>query len=241
MINAITTHLELDIDKSQDLDQAFQLAGIHKLPAIIVSPQIIPQALPTRIKRRGLFKIIAPIDWPRGDSYGNLKMRGISDAMLRVDGYEIMLTGNCTPAETRNEAKALIEFVKTFIGQQQEVRFVLETATRPADDVIKACDALKTLSPNFLRLDHHTKTQAMKANPTLHGSFAARIKEVNGRPLKASGNVHSIAIVRQLIASGFERVAVNFQQFLDIIKELKEEQRLEYEAKTAQRATTIPA
>lgn len=224
MLNALTTKLEVDVMQQADLDGAMQQAIIHRLPAIVIHPLLVAPALSTRIKRRGQFKIIATIDWPRGESYGMTKLRGMTKEMLEVDGYEIMMTGGKTEIENRNEAKTLADFIRQRINPRLEVRFVLGCATRPEAETVRMAAAMAGVqAPALIRTDIALKAQVTKANQKVHTATVQALRAACSVPIKVSGNIDSVRIIAGLTAMerGPQRFAVSPQQLAAIIKDVQ--------------------
>ena len=226
MLNAITTKLEIDIMQISELDKATQLAAIHKLPAVVVHPQLVVQALLCRAKRNGQFKIITTIDWPKGDTYGMNKLRGLTREMMEIDGYEIMTTPDKSEIENRNEVKVITKFIKDNVDQRLETRFVLGTLLRPEDEVAQIARAMNDIqAPAFLRTDIHVRAQMTKANIKAHTNVVETIRTATALPLKLSGNIDSIRVAAgcMQIPRGPARLAVNLPQLQQIIKDLQKQ------------------
>lgn len=229
MIDATTTKLELDLMQANEMDNGFQLASQHHLPAVVVHPQLMAQALTLRAKRRGRFKIITTIDWPKGEAYGMLKLRGITSEVMEADGFEIMLTPNKNDAEIKNEAKLLTSFLKSHISQFAEVRFVLGCLVRPFEEIIRTCAVLRGIpAPSIIRTDHHIKAQVSKANLKMHSGRLMDIRKEIAHPLKVSGNIDSLKVIAGLQSTsgltGTIRFAVNLMQLKNIIKDIQKQQ-----------------
>lgn len=224
MISALTTKFEIDVlPNAHDLDKACLLAVSHVCPAIVVPPQLASQAILNRSRRNGQFKVILAIDWATGQSYGMLKMRGFTAEMIGVDGYEIMLTGNKYRAETKNEADSLTKFIKNYISELTEVRFVLGTTSRPADEIEQICGALNEVrAPALIRTDIITKGHVSKASVAVHKAELDLIRGVTSLPVKVSGNIESFKHADALMEhpNKPDRFAVTAQQFISVITEM---------------------
>lgn len=215
----ITSRLELDVMQANELQHSVDLACKHQMPSLVVHQQLVSDAVVMRIKRKGRFKIIVPVDWPKGDSFSMVKMRGMTKQTLAADGFEVLLTGGRTEAETRNEAKALSDFITQNISDQVEIRFVLGAQMRPEDEVLQMCRALVGIRPPaFVRTDHHLKIPVTKGSAEAQSALATRIKEVIGFPLKACGNFTTGKSVAS--CPWATRIAVGLTQAQQIIKDL---------------------
>lgn len=216
---SITTKLEIDVMQANELVPAIELACKHVMPAIVVHQSLIPQAAIQRIKSKGRFKIIAPIDWPKGDNFSMLKLRGITSNTLGADGFEILLTGGKNEIETRNEASTLTDFIYDTVNRDAEVRFLLGTQMRSDEEIMRICHGLVGVrSPTMIRVDHHLKVQVTKGNVEAQTAHAARIKEVIAYPLKACGNFTTAKAVAS--CTWAHRVAVGLNQAQQILREL---------------------
>lgn len=226
MINALTTKLEIDIMQASEVDNAMQLAAVHRLPAVVVHPQLLQQAIMTKIKRNGMFKLLTTIDWPKGDIYGVTKLRGMTNEMMDIDGYEIMMTGGKTEIENRNEAKTITEFIKRHIGERKEIRFVLGCFTRQNSETVQMASIMKDIiAPAMIRTDPHVKTKASKTNAEAQTALLQSIKEVCGIPIKMSGNFDSVRSIATFLQHQPQsiRFAVSTQQLQQVIKDLQKQ------------------
>jgi 4-hydroxy-3-methylbut-2-en-1-yl diphosphate synthase IspG/GcpE len=214
-----TIRLEIDVMQANELQTAIDLACKHQMPAMVIHQQLVSEAVMMRIRRKGRFKIIVPIDWPKGENFSMLKMRGLTKQALAAEGFEILLTGGKSEAETHNEAVALSEFVSQNISSASEVRFVLGAQMRTEDETLKMCRGLVGVrQPTYIRVDHHLKVQVTKGSHEAQAALAARIKEVIGFPLKACGNYTTAKSVAS--CPWASRVAVSLTQAQQIIKDL---------------------
>lgn len=224
MLNAITTKLEVDVMQANEMDQAFLLAAQHNLPAVVVHPQLVTQAVAYRIRRQGRFKIISTIDWPKGDTFGMSKLRGLTKDMMGIDGYEILSTGGKSENESGNEARVLTEFIRTHLSSTMEIRFVLGALMRDEHEAIRIAKVMKEIpSPAFLRTDHHLKLQVTKANVKTHTALLSSLKAVCGVPIKLSGNIESVRVIAGCLQCPHPaaRFAVSVQQLAAIVKDLQ--------------------
>lgn len=221
MNGAILQKLEIDVLQANELFDAVELAVKYTLPALVVHPNLATEALMIRGRRQGKFKLITPVDWPKGETFGNVKLRGLSQDALSLDGFEILLTPGKTEAETRNEAAALSQMIRDHLDDDAEVRFVLGSQVVTAENLDLICKALIGIrTPKLVRNDVLTKTQATKANAETHQGFMAAVRQRLGVPIKLSGNIASIKIVTACDAAKF---AVNLQQARAIIREYNQQ------------------
>ncbi len=221
-MSGIFNRLELDVMQANELKESVELAFKYKFPAIVVHPGLASDALRARGAVRGQFKIITPVDWPKGDNFGNIKFRGLSMDAIEADGFEIMLTGGKTEGDTRNEAKALTDFVKKQISEQTEVRFVLGTYMRDEENILALCRGLLHIrTPAVVRLDTQLKLQVSKGNTDEHNRFVAMVRSVVQVPVKVVGNVTGVRSVTG--CPNAARYGVNLLQARTIIKEFQQQ------------------
>ena len=215
--------LELDVMQANELVEASQLATKHKFPAMVVHPMIATEALMARGMAQGGYKIIIPVDWPKGSAqqkgiFGMPKLRGLSTDALDADGFEILLTGGKTISDTRKEAQVITDFIKTQLAETIEVRFVLGAFFRTEEVISGMCEALQGVrAPSYIRTDHQLKLQVSKASADAHNHIMDLILSNTKAPIKLSGN---ISTVRTITSCGrAQRFAVNVLQAKAIIKE----------------------
>ena len=222
MLNAITTSLEIDVMQASEIDQAVQLARNHLMPVLVVHPQLVAATIMTRARRQGRFKIITTIDWPKGDNYGMMKLRGMTKEMMQADGFEIMLTGGKQEHENKTEAVLISQFLRGHLSSAIEMRFVLGNLTNSVDNIVGMCKSFKDMpTPAFVRNDHYLKPQVTKANIKTHAALISTIKSVTGIPIKICGNIDSIRTIAGCIVAGASRFAVSLQQANDIISDIQ--------------------
>lgn len=222
MSGAILNRLEIDVMQANELIAASELAAKYRLPALIVHPDLASEAQIARGRIRGRYKIITPVDWPKGDVFGQSKLRGLSTDALDSDGFEILLTGGKSVTDSRNEAKVFTEFIKQHLDETLEVRFVLGSNIRDEENIANLCEALiKVRTPTLVRNDTHLKIQVSKANPTTHNALMEKIHSIIRVPIKLSGNITGVRVITS--CNDAARFAVNLLQAKTIIKELQQQ------------------
>lgn len=216
----IFNKLELDVMQVNELRESVELAFKHKFPTLVVHANLAADAIRARGAVRGQFKIITPLDWPKGENYGKLKLRGVPMDAIETDGFEIMLTGGRTEGETRAEALMITEFVKKQLSEQMEVRFVLGTAMRDDAAVETLCRGLLHVrTPAMIRTDTPLKLQVSKANADEHQRLVKLIRGIVQAPVKVSGNIQGVRSITGCPEAA--RYAVNLVQAKTIIKEFQ--------------------
>lgn len=124
MLNYIGPKLEMDVIQASELNEAMELAYVHKMSAIVIHPDLVADAIMQRFRRQATYHIITTVDWPKGEKFGVTKLHNMSVRALSCDGFEIML---CTrpPGESKREMLELTEFIRRHLPQVQNIRFVL--------------------------------------------------------------------------------------------------------------------
>lgn len=216
MNGAIYSKLEIDIMQSTELLEASQLAHKYKLPALVVHQGLATDALIIKGKLRGQYKLITPVDWPKGETYGTTKFRGLTTDALEADGFEFMISVSRTEADIAKEIKTLTDFVRNHLSKTAEIRFVVAGA-KSEEDLTKLGNAiLQNPMPAMMRNDISLKAQVSKANPESHEKFVTSLKSAVSVPVKISGNINTI---RSTMGINAARFAVNLAQAKAIIKE----------------------
>jgi deoxyribose-phosphate aldolase len=222
MGGAILNRLEIDVMQANELAEASELAAKHKIPALVVHPDLASEAQIYRGRAGGRYFLITPIDWPKGEIFGQNKLRGLSTDALDADGFEILLTGGKNKIDSRNEAKALTEFIKTHLAESLEVRFVLGVNGRDDDNIKALCEALLDVrTPAYVRTDIQLKLQVSKANPDIHNKIMETIRSIVKVPIKLSGNINNVRTITS--CNDAARFAVNLLQAKNVVKELQQQ------------------
>lgn len=214
----ILNRLEIDVMQANELQEASSLAAKYRLPGLVVHPGLSTEALVARGKLQAAYKIYTPVDWPKGESFGSLKLRGLSTDSIDVDGFEILLTPKKNRIDTRNEIKVLNEFVRTHLGKHVDIRYVLNTHVHSAADIQEMLQGLPgQVTPAMIRNDIHLKVQVSKANPTIHLETIQTITNVIKAPIKISGNINDVRTMTACRSAN--KFAVSLPQAKNIIKE----------------------
>jgi deoxyribose-phosphate aldolase len=215
---SVLTRLEIDVMVVGELQEAAQLANKYHLPGLVVHPGLAAEGHIARGRNNGKFKIFTPIDLPKGENYGNLKLRGLSTDALEADGFEIILTPNKNLVETRNEAKLIHSFIRNHLGPTVEIRFVLNTLGKEDEQILIQSEALRDLpTPAFIRNDMNVKSQVGKANPEIHNHNIELVHNKIKVPIKIAGNITGLKQIAACRTA--KRFGVSLLQAKQIIKE----------------------
>ncbi len=187
MLNTV----EIDVHKKQQIKQALDFAHANRVPAVVIDPESINDAVVYRSIIRGKFKIICMVDWPKGERYYIDKFRGLPQESLNADGYEILLTPG-DKAKCIKEIKYLSDFVKQYFTTTTEIRFVLghTLANRDDSDIDAMLECIKQIPlPAFIRTTNQTKVSSSDGSIDSQIKILEKIKKVINVPVKISGNM----------------------------------------------------
>jgi deoxyribose-phosphate aldolase len=219
MLYFISQKLELDIMQASELEEAMELAHVHRMNAVVVHPDLVADALMQRVKRQAKYRILTTVDWPKGDKSSVAKFHSMSIHSLSCDGFEIAL-GVKSQGETKAETLAITEFIRRHLPAVHEIRFVLGCLSREQEEIERLCMAIREVpAPNFLRTDINLRCAQAKANIAAHVASLTAIRACINRPIKLCGNINSAKIVASCKA---DRYGVSLKQAQTIIKELKD-------------------
>lgn len=212
--------LEIDIMQSNEINEAYDLVTKHKMPAVVVHQDLINDAIVARSIKQGRFKILTPIDWPKGEKDGMAKMQSMKVEALNTDGYEILLSFDDHKDNIKREIQQLSNFIRNELSQLSEVRFVIDVFNRDIEYIKRVVEALKDCpKPSIIRNDHNTRIQQSKANVKTHMEMIEVLQKNSHLSIKISGNVQVKTITSCQRASRF---AVNLRQAQGILKDVKE-------------------
>lgn len=223
MFTDITSKLELDVMQSAELHEAVELAQQYKMPAMVVHPELAGFASIARGSAQGKFKIIVPVDWPKGDKHGMAKMQGMAIEALSQDGFEILASATGVNS-IHSELAAITDFIHKHLSQLHEVRIVLGVFNRTEAQVNAICEAIKGIpTPTIIRTDHNLRLQQSKANTEKQKELIESLHSKVSAPIKISGNINSLNIVRG--CTGATRYAVGLRELKNIIRDLKKQEQ----------------
>ena len=213
----ILTRLEIDVMQGNEIIESFELAHKYRLPAVVIHPSLSSDALVCRGRSKGKYKIITPVDWPKGEAFATNKFKGLNLDSLETDGFEIFLSQKKSSDDLKKEISSCTEFIKRYMGELIEIRYVIGTRTKEPDSIKDAVEAFRNVkNPNMIRDDVNLKTQNYKANAELHNGFMDMVKEVISCPMKVSGNIENLTIIEACDSA--KRFGVSLQQAKSIIR-----------------------
>ncbi len=218
----VVAKLEIDVMQANELLEASEVALKNSLPALVVHPSLMSDALVIRGGFAGRYKLITAVDWPRGEVFGMSKMHGLSIDALEADGYEVVLTPGKTLSDTRNEINAITEFVKKRLSEISEVRFVFNSNGKDSTMIAAMAEGLiGNRTPAFVRNDVALKTQMTHTSIDSFKQFSETVTQQIKVPIKLSGNINGIS--RAINIHWANRIAVNVTQARTIIREFNQQ------------------
>ena len=223
MSGSIATKLEIDVMQVNELLEASELIAKFSMPAMVVHPGLAPDAFAARMRVRGRYKIIIPVDWPKGENTSQVKFRGISKQALEADGFEIMISPGKDVFITKSELNSMTEFIRRYLGEYVEVRFVLGDTIKTAEEIDIICNSLIGIrSPAMLRTDTILKVQQNVISSESHHAFVNKVRGIGLQaPIKISGNMNNLKSIAS--APQAHRYAVNVAQAKNIIREISQQ------------------
>ena len=214
-MNQILSKLELNVlDARTKPEYVSDFVLKNRIPAIVASPEYVAQLSAQRAVRRGQYKIICALDFPRGDNFSMDKVWRSNPDLVEADGFDILVSSGRSEIEVGNEMKALYEFLK-MNKRQAEIRWCLRMHSAP-EESLKAIKHIKSFSPTFVRVDPHLELQSLSLDD--HKKGIKIISDLTPFPIKVSGNV-DVALIEELSKErGVKRFDVSLEQAEAIVK-----------------------
>lgn len=183
----VASKVELNVfDAKVPPTRVGEFAVKYFAPAVVVAPEFVAPFIADRSYKKGLYKIIAAIDFPFGKKFAMQKVRDMGRDVLAADGFDIQLSVDRTTAETFNEIKSVTEFLKS-LNQGVEIRWTLphNTAVSKISDFLGALKRCPQVT--WVRLGH-----TLVENGVGLGNYNGLIQMVRqsvSLPIKIGGNV----------------------------------------------------
>jgi hypothetical protein len=187
----------------------------NRVPVIVTAPEYIAHLIAYRAARRGQYKIICALDFPKGNNFAMDKIYRTHPDLAAADGYDILLTNRKSGVESKNEMKALYEFFK-LNNSFADIRWCIGGLTRSNDDIVNILDGMDKYPPSLVRMDNHLVTP--KATDERHSELISLVKDSVPFPLKLSGNV-SLKTIETF--DNVKRFDVSIEQAMAIVKEIE--------------------
>ncbi len=177
------TKLEIDVSDATELQKAVQFVIKNRCNIIVVSPDLVGQAITLRGIGSGKFKIFTTIDWKsNGMSFVDTKFRGIPNSAMQADGFEVMI-GKRNRQDIEQELRYLSQFFTSAFSPLVSLRLVLS-----CDDeqyVTDLCDTLKLSKlPQAIRISSKNQN-GYKASDVLN--LSKKIRQYTPSAIKVSG------------------------------------------------------
>ncbi len=216
-MSQILNSLELNVlDARTNPEYVSDFVFKNKIPVIVASPDYIAQLSAQRGVRRGKYRIICALDFPRGESFSMDKVWRANPDLVEADGFDVLVSTNRTEVEIGNEMKAIYGFLK-MNKPTAEVRWCLRMHSAP-DESLKAIGYIKNYSPTFVRIDPRLEFQNITEE-----DYKKRIKIISDLTpfsIKVSGNVNLKLIEELSKERGVKRFDVSLEQAEAIVKAL---------------------
>lgn len=215
-------NVEIDVLKQAQLRAATDFAAKHDCRALVVAPELTTDATIARAMIRHAHKIIAAIDWPKGNQFMADKFRGVPSQSLNCDGFEILLT-NRDRGSIAKEIRFLNSFLRDHFPPTTEIRFVFGWfyPGRTEDQFKNMCDALKSIpNPALIRTTHLTKVSSTEGSVESHNELVKMIHAQKRAPVKVSGNVDIRVYSGCKLA---DRFACTIEQAVELHKQINDE------------------
>jgi len=214
----ITTKLELNMLTPQvDAMAVSNFAIKHRCPAIVIAPEFAPMMLTDRSAKNGQYKLVAAIDFPDGRNFCYDKFNTLDVMSLEVEAMDIMLTKGKTEIESKNETKAMVEFLRGSVNPLLDIRYVLGCYCNPWEDVEKFLKAAQSYPPNAIRIDQHLELPNVDVEK--HLETIAKLRQHTPKPIKVSGNLDLRTIKKLLDVDKNLRFDVSMSQAVSIVKQ----------------------
>jgi len=217
----ITSRLEINaLTPNTDFRAVSTFAIQNRCPAIVIAPEFAPIMLTDRSVKNGQFHLIAAIDFPDGKNFCLDKFKHLDVMSLAVDGMDILFTGKKTEIESSNEAKTLIQFIRTSINPMSSIRFALGCYTKEWSAIESLLKATDRHPPDMIRIDQHLELPNVDLEK--HTQTIKKLRALTPKPLKISGNI-DLAMIEQLLKVDQKlKFDVSLQQAKHIVNQLKQ-------------------
>jgi len=229
----VTRRFEINVlTPDTDFRTVSTFAIKHRVPAVVIAPEFAPMVLTDRSAKNGQYQVIAAIDFPDGKNFCLAKFNTMNVMSLEVDGMDLLLTRGKTEIESRNEAKAIREFLRGSVNPTLDIRYVYGYYTRKWPEVENLIKATEAYPPNSIRLDQHLELPNIDVDD--HVEAVKKIKEHTPKPIKVSGNVDLETIERLVEIDNRIKFDVTIKQAMSIIKQLEANNNAEDEVEAKQ-------
>lgn len=218
----ITTKLEIDLLKSENVENSVSFVLSNKIPAIVAPSELMPALNICRGVVTGKFKLITMIDWTKGNHFNIEKFSGTDVGAMTSDGFEIVMTADPDKSKIAQEVKYLTNFVKEFFNPFTELRLVLGYYMdgRTQNIIDYMLDAIKDSSnkPVMIRTTPLTKIPSVNSDIDEYIKIVDHIRSRVRVPIKISGNVNS-----KIVAGCHpDFYGVDINQAMNIVKDIKD-------------------
>jgi len=216
----ITSKLEINIRRGPTVATDVIGLGIimvkNKIPAVVIDPEFIEPMFFERQRVNAQYKIITTVF--NDKQYAMDKLRNIPRFCLESDGFEILVSSDRNPAESKNELKAITEFLRGSISPIIDIRWALDFRNKKYEDFQNSIINFKQYSCSLVRPCIQTTIPNFTVEK--HQQDIDFIKKFYGGQIKLSGNI-DLATIKKF--SNITRFDVSPAQYKSIVKEIKED------------------
>lgn len=186
----LTTKMEVnllgDFDAS-DMNQLSTFIIKNKVPAVVVEPVYVENAIIDRNKYSPAYKIICAIDFEKGKSFALDKMYEIPTSALLADGFEIRVTHGRSDKESLNELRCISEFIHQRIDPTKEIRWALAMRTVDREKYDNTLRHMRQWRGSYIRTDINLLSPFSSLEA--HQEDISFIRDRVPFPIKISGEV----------------------------------------------------
>jgi hypothetical protein len=183
----IASKVELNVfDAKVPPTRVGEFAVKYFTPAVVVAPEFVAPFIADRTYKKGIYKIIAAIDFPFGNKFAMQKVRDMGRDVLAAEGFDIQLSMDRTTAEMYNEVKSVTDFLKS-LNQAAEIRWTLPH-NAPISKISDFLGALKRVPQvTWVRLGHTLVEKGVGLGN--YNGLIQMVRQAVPLPIKIGGNV----------------------------------------------------
>lgn len=220
----VTSRLELNLFKVRtNTEFVTNFAIKNRIPAIVTAPENLAALLAYREARRGQFKVICALDFPRGNNFAMDKIYRSDADFVAADGFEVLLSRNRTGVELRNEMKAIYEFLKMNVPHG-EIRWCIGMSGRSEEEISSILGSMSTFPPSFVRTDQDLVLPE-SVGPNEHSTRVDMVRSKVPFPIKVSGNINWETFKALKDNKFIKRFDVSVEQAESLLREIDQEMR----------------
>lgn len=220
MIHQITSKCELNVlNATTNVAYVNDLAIRYRVPAIVCSPEYVAPLLAQRASRGAGYQIICAVDFPHGKNFAMDKLKRMHPDFTLADGFEVLISTGRSEIETRNELKAIHEFVK-MQNRLLQIRWCLSLNHKEHELGVAALKGMDKFPPSYVRVDSHTNLPGLSLEDQIKA--VDLVKQYVPFPVKASGNI--TAEVVEALGKKAARFDLDIEGFKKLVASVDEKE-----------------